>query len=129
LQQAPNLEAYYQILALQTSKCNWPKNYILPCSSAFSCPQLKINYCFKTPDGIAGIVVTAIDKDSPILPLIVFRGTDPSNIRNVIDDLNLEIGSRNCKEYKHGLKILIETVSAESGKRIHIMGHSYGGAI
>lgn len=129
LQQAPNLEAYYQILAQQASQCKWPADHKLPQSEAFSCPQFQVKECFDFDVGISGIVVTPVNENSLINPLIIFRGTDSSNINNLIDDIHPEVGELNCKKCKNELKFLIEMTHVTSGKRVHLLGHSYGSAV
>jgi pimeloyl-ACP methyl ester carboxylesterase len=66
--------------------------------------------------------------DANETPLLIFRGTDPTNIHNLADDLHQHIGEMNCTRYARELEALVEESTLRYG-RLHIMGHSYGGTI
>ena len=126
LKNAPTKEAYIQILAQTASYCNFPKKHALERSEHFACPAYQIKKTISYPSGIKAIVVISDDVSEP--PIIAFRGTDTSNASNVIDDLNVNIGEINCKEYAKELREEIERLHKKYG-RIHLTGHSYGGTI
>jgi len=126
LQNAPTLEAYFEVLAQNASYCHFENGTNLPVSPHFADPGFKVEKTLQFPGGVRALVIVSEQQD--VAPLLVFRGTNPSNVHNVADDFNRAIGELNCKRYARELKKELEQLSTRYGQ-VHIMGHSYGGAI
>lgn len=126
LKSAPNKEAYYQILVQNATYLDWPDGTIMMPSEHFVNPLFEIKKTIKFPHGLTALIITSEDSDEP--PIIAFRGTDTHNIHNLMDDINPQIGELNCTEYERELEKELELLATEHG-RVHIIGHSYGGAI
>ena len=129
LEHAPNEEAYFQILAQSASYLRYNDGEILPVSQKFNCPAYRVKKTIAFPEGLRGLVLEPVQKDPRVLPMIVFQGTDPSNIHNVADDTNKNIAELNCTKYRKELEREIEALAIGNDKRIHVLGHSYGGAV
>jgi pimeloyl-ACP methyl ester carboxylesterase len=123
LRSAPNKEAYLQILAQDGVYRNWKSGSSLPRSTHFDCPQFQVKRVLEFPEGLK---VMSIVSDNEAL--FIVRGTDPSNIHNVADDLAKAIAKLNSKKYAKELEDHLVELNAEYG-RVHILGHSYGGAV
>jgi pimeloyl-ACP methyl ester carboxylesterase len=124
LELAPTEEAYFQILAQNASYKKWEKNDVLNPSLQYAGTAFRVHETFHFPHGISGAVLVAAGKP----PIIALRGTDPTNYRNLLDDLHENIGTFNCTHYEKELLELLQRTMQEHG-RIHIMGHSYGGTV
>ena len=126
LKSAPNKEAYYQILVQDAAYLDWSDGTILMPSEHFVNPLYQIKKTIEFPHGIKALIITSEDSNEP--PIIAFRGTNARNIHNLMDDLNTHIGELNCTEHERELENELETLAIEHG-RVHIIGHSYGGAV
>lgn len=126
LKSAPTKEAYLQILAQEASYQAWEKGYVLMPSEHFVNPLYQIENMIQFPEGIKAISVIAEDPTEP--PLLVFRGTDASNLDNLVDDIHKNIAEINCTKYEKELERELERLAITYG-RVHIIGHSYGGAV
>lgn len=126
LKSAPTKEAYLQILAQEASYYKWEKGYVLMPSEHFVNPLYEIENTIQFPEGIKAIAVIAEDPTEP--PLLIFRGTDASNLGNLVDDIHKNIAELNCTKYEKELEAELERLATTYG-RVHIIGHSYGGAV
>lgn len=126
LQNAPNKEAYLQVLAQQAVYNKHHDGHLFTTSNLFASPQYELKKTISYPEGIK-MMFLAPDNPKEV-PLILVQGTDFSNIHNVIDDLHENAGTLNLMRYKKEIVTEIELLEKNHG-RIHILGHSYGGAI
>lgn len=123
---APNKEAYLQILTQNASYNNWEIGSTLPKSEFFDHANYRVKKIIEYRHGLRALLLTSDDPEEA--PLMVFRGTYGTNIHNLADDVNLNAGELNYTRYRKQLEKEIEQLAIEHG-RIHIMGHSYGGAM
>jgi len=126
LSHAENETMYKQILAQELVYCNLPDGYIIPQSPYFDCPGYRITKTSEFPGGLKAMILTPLEENGH--PLMLFRGTNPGNYHNVLDDMSMSIGAINFSRYGTELKTEIEQLAARFG-RIDIAGHSYGGAV
>lgn len=129
LENAPNLEAYYQILAQSGSYLRYADGEILPRSTQFACPAYRVKKTISFPEGLRGIVIEPVVKAPNQMPMIVFQGTDFRNLHNIADDTNINVAELNVTKYQRQLEKEIEALALEHDSRIHLLGHSYGGAV
>ncbi|MBS0655436.1 MAG: alpha/beta hydrolase [Verrucomicrobia bacterium] len=126
LRGAQNLEAYLQVIAQQAVYESYPDGHVLLASDLFISPQYHVKKTIAYPEGIKILVLVASDENEP--PLMAIQGTDPTNIRNLLDNLYTAIGGENTERHSVELADELEALAIEHG-RIHIMGHSYGAAV
>jgi hypothetical protein len=129
LQHAPNEEAYFQILAQSGSYLQYRDGELLPTSQAFNCPQYRVKKTISFPEGLRGIIIEPVQARPDRMPMMVFQGTDFSNIHNVVDDISKNIAEINSSKYQAKLHTELESLATVHGKRVHLLGHSYGGAV
>jgi hypothetical protein len=126
LSHAANKEIYQQILAQELVYCNLRDGYLVPPSLSFDCPHYKVAKTIQFPKGLKALILTPLQGNEP--PLVLFRGTDPKNYHNLIDDLGTSIGTINFSRYRMPLQKELATLASKFG-RVVIAGHSYGGAM
>ncbi len=126
LRGAPNREAYFQALAQNVSWVDYANGTLLAASDTPGIPRYRVQKTLQYPEGLKAMIVTS---DTPgEAPLMIIRGTVVNNVHNVIDDLHYNIGTLNMDRHGRELARELELLAAEHG-RVHVLGHSYGGAI
>lgn len=127
LRSTPTREAYLQALAQNVSYAELPEGHRLAYSEMmFPTSDFTVEKSFSFPHGVSGHIIIEDDGINRQAH-IVFRGTDIKNIHNLADDVNIEIGKLNFDRYKHLFHKEIERLALQYG-RVHVLGHSYGGA-
>lgn len=126
LKEAPNYEAWLQALTQSYIYCDIPNDTAVPRPQNSTVPDYTLFKTLQFPEGLKAMIL--VPSSSHGEPLIVFRGTDPSNLHNLMDDLNNEIGHINYSRFHNVLNAALEGLYLRYGK-IHVTGHSYGGAV
>jgi hypothetical protein len=130
LARAKGLEAYYQVMAHKLGYEPLKEGQRIVRSAQFACPQYKVEKIIDDEYGLRAIFLAPeLSEGEPNAePILIFRGTDHTNVLNVLDDASSEIGNLNFSRKKNVLQKEIEAFTLKYGN-IHMLGHSFGGTM
>jgi hypothetical protein len=130
LAKAQGLEAYYQVIAHKLGYEPLKEGQRIVRSTQFACPQYKVEKIIDDEYGLRAIFLAPEVSDGmpEAPPLVIFRGTDETNVLNVLDDASSDIGNLNFSRKKDVLQREIEAFALKYGN-VHVMGQSFGGVM
>ena len=91
-------------------------------------PQYKVHKVLEDPCGMKGIFLVPEQLNSGHAPLLLFRGTDPKNFNNILDDLRMYPAGLNFKRQKRAIGEELQEISLKYGA-VHVSGYSFGAAM
>lgn len=82
---------------------------------------------YRTKSGLDFFIVEPV---ADVRPVIVFRGTEPDDLKDLKTDLEFQIGMEHfASAQRLGLKALLEACKVSTGYAPDLCGHSLGGAL
>ncbi len=85
-------------------------------------------YAFLPNPALAAHMAT--EQGRPVVPVVAFRGTVPTEAMDVVDDLNREgIGAYQFAANEPQIRAVLAAAMGPTGQRVDVVGHSLGGAL